>query len=67
LTRAGKIFPVLKVGIASLAENWKIKTSTEKTNPDDDTPMLFDITLNKMTIKIPIDQILNWVLLGTHL
>ena len=53
LTRAGKILPILNVGMASLAENWKMKTKMEKTRPEEVTPILFDRILNKMIMTIP--------------
>ena len=52
-TSAGKIFPVLNVGIASLAENWKIKTKIENTRPDEEMPILFDKMLNEIMMIIP--------------
>ena len=47
------MLPVLNVGMASLAENWKMKTKMEKTKPEDETPILLERTLNKMIMIIP--------------
>lgn len=47
------MLPVLKVGMASFAENWKTKTRIEKTSPEAETPMLFEMTLKRMMITIP--------------
>ena len=53
LTKAGKTFPVLKVGIASFAEKPNKKTKNENTRPEEETPTVLERIFKKKTINKP--------------